>query len=175
MASRVDSKKASARESKARGGAKKKEEKPFVGTVRGEEVTYPPGIEMVTYTYKKRDRAEYKALRQTFDSSVRGDFLKNLGETKEKELKAAGFDDADIKRIKAGLCPEGTQVHHKKSLDDNGTNDYGNLVLIRQDPFHIGITNEQRELTGDLEVGQSKSVSFPVPKGDIYPATRPAA
>ena len=35
-----------------------------------------------------------------------------------------------------GLVPDGWQVHHKIPLDQGGTNDVENLVLIKNDPYH---------------------------------------
>ncbi len=45
--------------------------------------------------------------------------------------------------IEDGLVPDGWQVHHKLPLDQGGTNDLENLVLIKNDPYHKVITNEQ--------------------------------
>lgn len=157
------------------GGRKAAPPKPFVGRIesRDLDVHYPPGIEVIRYKYTKRDPADAKKLRDAFDE-VRKAFLKDLAAKQEAALRKAGLDDDDLARMKDGLCPEGYQVHHKKSLDDNGTNDTSNLVLIDNDPYHIGITNEQKRLCGDLAVGESKTVNFPVPKGFIFPATPPA-
>ena len=67
--------------------------------------------------------------------------------------------------------PQGWQVHHKLPLDDGGTNSFDNLVLIKNDPHHIALTNAQRTLVGDLAVGQSRQVDFPIPRGFVYPPT----
>ena len=61
-------------------------------------------------------------------------FLKGLSNdpNKVKKLKKAGLTDKDIARMKDGLNPKGYQVHHKLPLDDGGTNDMDNLILIKK-------------------------------------------
>ena len=141
----------------------------FVGEVRGQRVELP-GVRTENFVYLKRDRAQYDQLRKDFDNHGRGDFLKRLGEN-EDQLRAAGFNDADIALIQQGKVPQGYQVHHKKPLDDGGDNSFDNLVLIKNDPYHQAITNAQRQLVRDLQPGQSRTVDFPIPEGSIYPPT----
>ncbi|MGG0724315.1 HNH endonuclease [Bacillus mycoides] len=63
---------------------------------------------------------------------------------KIKELKKSGILDNDIEDMKEyALVPDGWQVHHKTPLDQGGTNDVENLVLIKTHPYHKVITNEQ--------------------------------
>jgi uncharacterized protein len=143
---------------------------PFVGEVRGQRVELP-GVHTENFVYIKRDRTQYAQLRRDFDNHGRADFLKRLGAEKEAELRAAGLNDADIALINQGKVPEGYQVHHKKPLDDGGDNSFDNLVLIKNDPYHQAITNAQRQLVGDLQPGQSRTVDFPIPEGSIYPPT----
>jgi len=153
------------------GGARAADDVPtYRATVRGEEIVLH-GVDSVPVTYVKRDRGDYAALRREFDNSVRGDFARSLAgdPAKVAALRQAGLDDAAIERLASGRIPAGWQVHHKLPLDDGGTNAFDNLVLIRNDPHHIGITNAQRELVGDLAVGQSRQVDFPVPRGFVYP------
>jgi hypothetical protein len=144
----------------------------YTGTVRGQSVDLR-GIDSVPVNYVKRDRVEYAALRRDFDSTVRGDFLRDLAgdPAKVDALRRAGLDQAAIDRIATGRVPQGWQVHHKLPLDDGGTNSFDNLVLIKNDPHHIALTNAQRTLVGDLTVGQSRQVDFPIPRGFVYPPT----
>jgi hypothetical protein len=67
------------------------------------------------------------------------------------------------------LSPDGYQVHHKLPLDDGGTNDFDNLVLIKNDPYHKALTNAQKALTRDMKPGQTIEVDFPAPEGFMYP------
>ena len=72
-----------------------------------------------------------------------------------------------------GKVPTGWQVHHKYPLDDGGNNHFGNLVLMRNDPFHKALTNAQRSLTYGLRVGEARVVQLPMPRGLVYPPPRP--
>lgn len=151
-------------------GARQADEGVYRGTVRGQTVELR-GVDSVSVNYVKRDRTEYAALRRDFDSTVRGDFLRDLASDPAKvdALRRAGLDQAAIDRIASGRVPQGWQVHHKLPLDDGGTNSFDNLVLIKNDPHHIALTNAQRTLVGDLAVGQSRQVDFPIPRGFVYP------
>lgn len=153
-------------------GARQADEGVYRGTVRGQTVELR-GVDAVSVNYVKRDRAAYQDLRAAFDSRVRADFLRDLASdpTKVEALRRAGLDQAAIDRIASGRVPQGWQVHHKLPLDDGGTNSFDNLVLIKNDPHHIALTNAQRTLVGDLAVGQSRQVDFPIPRGFVYPPT----
>ena len=153
------------------GGARGVDTPSYTGKVRGKEVELP-GVSTVNVNYVKRDRTEYTSLRREFDSHVRADFARHLADpARVADLRKAGLDDAAIARLADGKIPQGWQVHHKLPLDDGGTNSFDNLVLIKNDPYHIALTNAQRELVGDLEVGGSRVVDFPVPDGSVYPPT----
>ena len=69
---------------------------------------------------------------------------------------------------RAGV-PDGWQVHHKFPLDDSGTNDFSNLVLIKNDPYHKVITNYQKAATKGVSVGSSNYIKWPIIEGTIYP------
>ncbi|WP_306475040.1 HNH endonuclease [Bacillus wiedmannii] len=142
----------------------------FVGKLYGEDVILKD-VKVDEITYSKRTREEAEQLRKEFDRSVRKDFLNALvnDPVKLKELKKAGITDADIERMKRGNNPKGWQVHHNLPLDDGGTNDFGNLTLIQNHPYHKAITNTQRTLTRHLQDGDSVDVSWPIPKYNIYP------
>jgi len=90
-------------------------------------------------------------------------------------FKRAGLTDADIAGMQKGKNPTDPkwEVHHRLPLDDNGTNDFSNLILVRKDPHHHALTNAQRELTEGMRVGETRILDFPVPAGDgvVYPRT----
>ncbi len=142
----------------------------YRATVRGQEVILE-GVRATPVNYIKRDRVSYEALRRAFDSGARADFARSLVANPEKlaALRGAGLDDVAIARLRDGKIPQGWQVHHKLPLDDGGTNAFDNLVLIKNDPYHLALTNAQRSLVGDLPVGGSRQVDFPVPDGFVYP------
>lgn len=143
----------------------------FIGKLRGKRVELP-SVKTKRIRYTKRSREDYRALRREFDSRKRDEFVKGLADDPKKAeaLKQAGLTDAEIKHMKDGEIPEGWQVHHKLPLDNGGTNDPSNLVLIKTDPSHLVITNAQDDLVGGLAVGQTRTVDFPVPDGFVYPA-----
>ncbi|MFC8148688.1 T7SS effector LXG polymorphic toxin [Bacillus paralicheniformis] len=143
----------------------------FVGSLKGEQI-HLKNVKVKEISYTKRDPAETKKLRSTFNGSVKKKFLKSLvnDPQKLKQLKNAGLSDSDIARMKDGLNPKGWQVHHKLPLDDGGTNSMDNLILMKNDPFHKAITNEQNALTRGLTPGQTKKIkNWPIPSGEIYP------
>lgn len=108
-------------------------------------------------------------MRKIFDAKngSRSNFLKELAKD-PKKLKKAGFSDTDILKMRNGRVPSGCQVHHKFPLDDSGTNDYKNLILIKNDPYHKIITNYQKSATSGMKVGDTRTLDWPVPQGKIY-------
>ncbi|MCV0023347.1 T7SS effector LXG polymorphic toxin [Bacillus sp. XT-2] len=145
----------------------------FVGTLKGEQVLLK-GVKVKEISYTKRSPEETAKLRRKFNSSIKKQFLKGLSNdpNKVKKLKKAGLTDKDIARMKDGLNPKGYQVHHKLPLDDGGTNDMDNLILIKNDPYHKAITNEQNSLTKGLTPGETKKINWPIPNDEIYPSEK---
>ena len=139
----------------------------FTGKLRGEDVTlYDVNVQEITL--KKRSASELSQLRSEFDTSVRKNFLKELGKQTEY-LKEAGFTDGDILKIQNGYVPTGWQVHHKIPLDGGGTNTFSNLVLIQNEPYHKVLTNYQNDVMKDMKEFDEIIVSWPQPNGNIYP------
>ncbi|WP_157530922.1 type VI secretion system tube protein TssD [Hymenobacter norwichensis] len=142
------------------------------GPLRGETV-HLPEFYIIPLSYTKRPEADLDALRRKFNSSARKSFLKHIGSDPAtvQRLRKAGLDDATIDRIASGKCPSGYQVHHKVPLDDGGDNRFDNLMLIKNDPYHLVVTNVQNTLTGDLQAGQTRVVQWPICNDIIYPPT----
>ncbi|HEX8349475.1 MAG TPA: hypothetical protein VF598_05925 [Hymenobacter sp.] len=44
-------------------------------------------------------------------------------------------------------------------------------MLIKNEPYHLVVTNVQNTLTGDLQAGQTRTIQWPMYNGLIYPAT----
>lgn len=132
------------------------------------ELTELKNIVEKTIKYTKRSDADRIALRKVYDSKVRKEFLKELLKD-EKYLKSKGISEAGIQRMKDGNNPIGYQVHHKLPLDDGGTNDFSNLVLIKNDPYHQALTNYQKKVTKGMSAGESKTVTWYTMEGNIYP------
>ncbi|MBL1227063.1 HNH endonuclease [Enterococcus sp. BWR-S5] len=129
-------------------------------------------IEMRKVEYTKRPRAEYNQLRSKFDNGIRKNFLKQLGENTEY-LNSLGFDSEQIGMIQNGRPPKGWQVHHQLPLDDSGTNDFSNLLLIKTSPDHSVITTYQKNTTGHLLENQSMTLDWPFFNGQVYPTKNP--
>jgi hypothetical protein len=68
--------------------------------------------------------------------------------------------------------PNGYQVHHKLPIDDGGTIDFSNLILIINDPYHRILTKTQKTLTKGMKVGESIKYKWPIPDDFVYPSTK---
>ena len=73
-----------------------------------------------------------------------------------------------------GGVPFGYQVHHRIPLDDGGTNDFDNLILIRDNVEHRSIHGYYNP--GELQIktmseGEKTQVALPVPPENaiVYP------
>ena len=143
----------------------------FIGTLKGEKV-HLKGVKVEEIIYTKRLPEETAELRKEFNSSIRKKFLKEFANdpVRVKYLRKASLGEDDIARMKDGLNPKGWQVHHNLPLDDGGTNDFTNLVLIKNDPYHKAVTNEQISLTRGLAPKQSKTINWPMFEDNVYPA-----
>jgi hypothetical protein len=146
------------------------ESEDFVGTLRGEPVRLK-GVKTQKVNYTKRSPEETAELRKQFNNAERKNFLSSIGNdpAKIEQLKLSGLNEKQIAMVKNGGVPPGWQVHHKLPLDDGGTNALDNMILIKNDPYHMAVTNAQKELTKGLGVGQARVIEFPVPDGFIYP------
>jgi hypothetical protein len=121
-----------------------------------------PTAGLIDFTYSRRAKAEKRALREAFDAEFRVDFLKHLAQSRSSELRASGFSPQNIASLARGRVPRGYQVHHIRPLDDGGTNDPSNLVLIRAHPEHEAIHRFLDPQLQDLRRGQSRIVKLPV-------------
>ena len=129
-----------------------------------------PNTKKVKINYTKKPRDIHGIERKKFNNSIKPNFIKSLYKKYgDLGLKKIGFSDNDILKIKDGNNPNGFQVHHKFSLDDSGNNDFSNLVLIRNSPYHVTITNYQNSFMGKLNLngGVLKNIDFPFVLGDI--------
>ncbi|HCP4218083.1 TPA: HNH endonuclease, partial [Escherichia coli] len=98
--------------------------------------------------------------------NVRKNFLIKLAKTSEASGR---FNAEDLLRMRKGNVPLNYNVHHKLSLDDGGTNDLENLVLIENEPYHKVFTNMQSRIAKGILVGESKITPWAIPSGSIYP------
>lgn len=124
-------------------------------------------MEVVDFVYHRRPKAEKAALRNQFDQEIRRDFLKSLAQ-RRVDLAAAGFSQQQVATLARGHVPHGYQVHHIRPLDDGGTNDFSNLVLIRAHPDHEAIHRVLDPQIQSLAVGESRTVRMPMVTPGIY-------
>lgn len=131
-------------------------------------------IEKVSYT-RKADRAFYAKERREFDARVKGAWLKTIARTHRAELLSAGLSDVQVDAMAYdGKAPAGYQVHHRIPLDDGGSNDLANLILLRNDVEHRavhGYYNPGEKRIQQMAHGASGEVALPLPPRDavIYP------
>ena len=76
----------------------------------------------------------------------------------QSNLKSHGLSETDIQKLKDGFVPKGYQVHHELPLDDSGTNDFSNLVLIKNEPYNKVITSFKRVFCRTMKIKDSKKV-----------------
>ncbi len=138
--------------------------KNYLGKTKGERKLLN-NIDVIKMDYIRRDRAELITMRGQF-RGVRSKFLKSISDNPEVKKR---FDSATLADLANGKAPKGWDVHHKLPLDDSGTNDVGNLVLIKRDFEHNLFTNTQSNITRQIGTNGAKEILWPVPKGVIYP------
>lgn len=138
------------------------------------------GFEIRKVSYeRKADRAVYERERKSEFNRLSRTWLKEIAVTNAKELVAAGIPLSSIEKMaKTGQRPEvdgkSYQVHHRVPLDDGGTNDTKNFILIRDDVEHRAVHGyyNPAELRIDrLAYGNTAEVALPMPPEDtiIYP------
>ncbi|MEO0392274.1 MAG: HNH endonuclease signature motif containing protein [Pseudomonadota bacterium] len=128
----------------------------------------PHGMAVQEYRYRRRNRREYRDIKGQF-TKVRGDFLADLAQFHEQELKAWGIRPDEIDGMRDGIVPEGFSVHHIKPLDSTGgTNEFHNLVLIPQKPYHDAIHAYLNPQVAGIKISRERMVKLPIVKGPIY-------
>jgi hypothetical protein len=136
-------------------------------------------IKMVNYE-RKVDRLAYQKEREKEFGRVRKAWLKDIAINNAQELEVAGISRSEIEKMaKYGKTPTDAeqrsyQVHHRLPLDDGGTNDTKNFILIRNDVEHRavhGYYNPGELLIDRLAYGSTAEVALPMPPEDaiVYP------
>lgn len=147
-----------------------------------------PGTKMLDIRYRKRDPVVTERLRGEFDNKVRGEFIEHVRKQAEKseevrkDLLRAGMTKEEVQFfVEEGKLPATfREVHHRLPLDDSGTNEFENLVIIKDTPEHSAITQIQNAATSGMEPGDVRTISFPIipPRAVVWPrspAVRPGA
>lgn len=137
-------------------------------------------ITMIKYE-RKANRELYVEQREKEFRPIRKAWLKEIAVRNDKELEAAGIPRSEIEKMaKYGITPTDSngkpwyQVHHRLPLDDGGTNDPKNFILIRNDVEHRavhGYYNPAELRIERLAYGSIAEVALPMPPEDtiIYP------
>ena len=135
---------------------------------------YSPNISFSPTSLFKVDDDILEQMRNTFNSSVRTDFLKSLGNDPNiiPMIKKAEFDESEIpslvQRLQNGYGIPGYQVHHKIPLDLGGSNALSNLVLIKQTPYHSAITSYHNAVIKRIITTDPQVLDFPSIRGNFY-------
>lgn len=80
------------------------------------------------------------------------------------------FSRDELAKMAQGVRPgENWEIHHKLPLDDSGTNDMSNLVLIRRDHEHYVFNAAQKNITRKMRSGETKEILWVIPVGVVYP------
>ena len=132
-----------------------------------------PNVELLPTSLTKISTQAKNSMRAIFDAGPKKDFLKSLGNRSDisQMLSKAGFSNNEfpglVQRLKAGQGIPGHQVHHKIPLTFGGSNDFSNLVLMKNSPFHTAVTSYGNTKI-PLSVGQTQVLDFPMVPGAFY-------
>ena len=125
------------------------------------------GFKLIDVEYRVPEKSERERMRSQF-KSVRAAFLREIGKTHEKELRAIGMNDAMIQMVKEGRTPNGYNVHHKLPIHGGGKNEFSNFILIPippHDELHHRVLDPQ---VAQMQTGESKMVKLPWSDDMVY-------
>ena len=125
------------------------------------------GFKLIDVEYKVPPKGEREARRSQF-KGIRADFLREIGRTHEKELRAIGMNDSMIEMVKSGRTPKGYNVHHKLPIHGGGKNEFSNFILMPippHDDLHHKVLDAQ---VLNMREGESKMVKLPWSDDMVY-------
>ena len=125
------------------------------------------GFKLIDVEYKVPPKREREARRSQF-KGIRADFLREIGRTHEKELRAIGMNDAMIEMVKSGRTPKGYNVHHTLPIHGGGKNEFSNFILMPippHDDLHHKVLDAQ---VLKMQEGDSKMVKLPWSDDMVY-------
>ncbi|MBC6503549.1 type VI secretion system tube protein Hcp [Citrobacter freundii] len=137
----------------------------YLGRLRGEPKLLS-GVTIKEINYTRRNPTEAAVLRKEFNSTIRKKFLIDLAKNPSLVNR---FNSNDFLRMSNGNTPYNYSVHHKLPLDDGGTNNFDNLILIENESYHKLFTNMQSNVTRTMLPGESKTTFWAIPSGSMYP------
>lgn len=125
------------------------------------------GFKLIDVEYKVPPKREREARRSQF-KGIRADFLREVGRTHEKELRAIGMNDSMIAMVKSGRTPKGYNVHHKLPIHGGGKNEFSNFILMPippHDDLHHKVLDPQ---VCRMQEGDRKTVKLPWSDNMVY-------
>ena len=139
------------------------------------------GFKIARVKYQRNpNRMAYKKARRKEFNKARIAWLNEIAADYARELEDAGIPKGEIEKMKtSGDAPKDAkgkayQVHHRLPLDDGGTNDPKNFILIRDDIEHRAVHGYYNP--GELRIrriayGGEAEVALPMPPKDtiVYP------
>lgn len=110
-------------------------------------------INIIKIIYIKKPSKNLANLQKKFNKTVKKNFLIKLAKTSKASKK---FNAKNLLKIKKSNVPLNYNVHHKLSLNNSSTNNFKNLVLIKNKPYHKVFTNMQSQIAKKILVSKSK-------------------
>jgi hypothetical protein len=111
------------------------------------------GNNVRSQTFRLRTPADTAAI-QSAAGTPKRNFVQQIATDPQvtQTLMQNGVTPLEINNmIATGARPTGWQVHHKKPVQWGGDNSQTNFVLIKNDPYHRSLAEEQGLMTGQLE------------------------
>jgi hypothetical protein len=155
----------------------------FFGRLKGTKATAFPDAPPTSVKLTKVSAAQNDHIWNEFNGTgqfagqtpKKVEFIKWLATAKRDELmQSPGNFSAELLDQMAitGELPSGMgqfyQIHHKIPREFGGTNDFDNLMIIRQDPYHAALSREIQLLTPGMSAGHTVEVMIPIFQGKIF-------
>lgn len=110
-------------------------------------------INIIKIIYIKKPSKNLTNLQKKFNKTIKKNFLIKLTKTSKTSKK---FNTKNLLKIKKNNVPLNYNIHHKLSLNNNNTNNFKNLILIKNKPYHKIFTNIQSQITKKILINKNK-------------------
>jgi hypothetical protein len=141
----------------------------FVARIKGRAIEFKNAVAV---RWTKLPEPITRPLRDAFEGTVankwrdgvKAEWLRSIASdsTKRATLLEAGLTKHQIDRMRLGDGPGGGwSVHHKQPIEVGGTNDFENLLLIK-DRWHTPLSVEQNRLMAGANDFQTIDTHFPL-------------
>ncbi|MEM6902455.1 MAG: hypothetical protein AAF556_04375 [Pseudomonadota bacterium] len=129
----------------------------------------PFGLAHMEYPFQQRGKREFNKLRrQAGEADAK--FVSHIAEKYSKQLKSNGITDEEIATMAlSGVAPTGFVVRRIVPLTDKaGTNEFGNMVLMPQQPFGSLVGRYISDQTTGVKPSRQRIIKLPLPRGPIF-------